>query len=250
MSKYDEALEFLREKKFPCPRRSTHLRSAPTGQLTEAESMFTMMKMEGCCPDVITYTTMIHAFNAVENWEKASAIFLEMEMNDYSLAEFMRDIPFNDATFFEMVSACSMLQDWRTTMYLIKMMEPSFPVISVGLLNQLLHFIGKSGKIETMMKLFYKIVATGTEINFSTYSILLKNLLAAGNWRKILREVCSSGHMHLPYVCWRKYAGTLCGDAKSFAHYPLYIPRAAMRDFAQFISCLDITSKAGVEQDF
>ncbi|GMP97480.1 hypothetical protein CsSME_00045716 [Camellia sinensis var. sinensis] len=82
MSKYDEALEFLREKKFPCPRRCTHLRSVPTGQLTEAESMFTMMKMEGCCPDAITYTTMIHAYNAVENWEKASAILLEMEMND------------------------------------------------------------------------------------------------------------------------------------------------------------------------
>ncbi|GMP61745.1 hypothetical protein CsSME_00024089 [Camellia sinensis var. sinensis] len=204
MSKYDEALEFLREMtdlKIPLSKE---------GQLTEVESMFTMMKMEGCCPDVITYTTMIHAYNAVENWEKASAILLEMEMNDVqpdaiacsslmsafnkgcqpakvlSLAEFMRDkdIPFNDATFFEMVSACSMLRDWRTAMDLIKMMEPSFPVISVGLLNQLLHFIGKSGKIETMMKLFYRIVATGAEINFSTYSILLKNLLAAGNWRK------------------------------------------------------------------
>ncbi|XP_028083682.1 pentatricopeptide repeat-containing protein At2g41720 isoform X2 [Camellia sinensis] len=216
MSKYDEALEFLREMtdlKIPLSKEvysSAICAYSKQGQLTEVESMFTMMKMEGCCPDVITYTTMIHAYNAVENWEKASAILLEMEMNDVqpdaiacsslmsafnkgcqpakvlSLAEFMRDkdIPFNDATFFEMVSACSMLRDWRTTMDLIKMMEPSFPVISVGLLNQLLHFIGKSGKIETMMKLFYRIVATGAEITFSTYSILLKNLLAAGNWRK------------------------------------------------------------------
>ncbi|KAF5946370.1 hypothetical protein HYC85_016598 [Camellia sinensis] len=207
MSKYDEALEFLREMtdlKIPLSKE------VYSSAICAYKSMFTMMKMEGCCPDVITYTTMIHAYNAVENWEKASAILLEMEMNDVqpdaiacsslmsafnkgcqpakvlSLAEFMRDkdIPFNEATFFEMVSACSMLRDWRTAMDLIKMMEPSFPAISVGLLNQLLHFIGKSGKIETMMKLFYRIVATGAEINFSTYSILLKNLLAAGNWRK------------------------------------------------------------------
>ncbi|KAI8545781.1 hypothetical protein RHMOL_Rhmol07G0064800 [Rhododendron molle] len=66
------------------------------------------------------------------------------------------------------------------------MMEPSFPVISVGVLNQLLLFIGKSGKIETVMMIFLKIVATGGEISVSTYLIVLKNLLAAGNWRKYI----------------------------------------------------------------
>lgn len=39
------------------------------------------------------------------------------------------------------------------------------------------------------MQLFYKIVASGTEINLSTYSILLKNLLAAGNWRKYIEVI-------------------------------------------------------------
>lgn len=69
-----------------------------------------------------------------ENWEKACALFLDMETNDVQpdsvacsalmrafnkggrpskvlvLAEYMREkaIPLNDATFFEMVSACSM----------------------------------------------------------------------------------------------------------------------------------------------
>lgn len=36
------------------------------------------------------------------------------------------------------------------------------------------------------MQLFYKIVAAGADVNFSTYSILLKNLLSAGNWRKYI----------------------------------------------------------------
>ncbi|GFY96208.1 tetratricopeptide repeat (TPR)-like superfamily protein [Actinidia rufa] len=213
MSKYSEALEFLEEMmdlKIPLSKEVYSSVICAYSKQAKAESMFTMMKGAGCSPDVITYTTMIHTYGAIGDWEKVSALLQEMEMNDVlpdaiacsalmrafnkgcqpakvmSVAEFMRDkgIPFNDAAFFEMVSACSMLRDWRTTVNLIKMMEPSLPVISVGLLNQLLHFIGKSGKIETMMKLFYKIVATGAVINFSTYSILLKNLLASGYWRK------------------------------------------------------------------
>lgn len=36
------------------------------------------------------------------------------------------------------------------------------------------------------MQLYYKIAASGTEISFSTYTILLKNLLAVGNWRKYI----------------------------------------------------------------
>lgn len=69
-----------------------------------------------------------------ENWEKASAVFLEMERDDVQpdsivcsslmrafnkggqpvkvldLAEFMREkkIPFNSSSFYEMVSACSL----------------------------------------------------------------------------------------------------------------------------------------------
>lgn len=37
-------------------------------------------------------------------------------------------------------------------MDLIKFMEPSFAVVSAGLVNQLLYFLGKSGKTETMLK--------------------------------------------------------------------------------------------------
>lgn len=39
------------------------------------------------------------------------------------------------------------------------------------------------------MQLFLKIVASGAEINYSTYSVLLKNLLAAGNWRKYIEVI-------------------------------------------------------------
>ncbi len=34
------------------------------GQLEEAESMFNLMKMADSCPDVVTYTAMLHAYNA------------------------------------------------------------------------------------------------------------------------------------------------------------------------------------------
>ncbi|KAH7557229.1 hypothetical protein JRO89_XS11G0079600 [Xanthoceras sorbifolium] len=206
LSKYNEALAFLDEM------RGLKIPLTKQGRVSEAESMFNMMKMSDCSPDVITYTAMLHAYNASENWEKACALFLEMETNGIqpdsiacsalmrafnkgdqptkvlALAEFMRekDIPFSDAIFFEMVSACSILRDWRTTTDLIKLMEPSFPVVSIGLINQLLRLLGKSGKIESMVKLFYKIVASGPEANFNTYLILLKNLLAAGNWRKYI----------------------------------------------------------------
>lgn len=37
-------------------------------------------------------------------------------------------------------------------MDLVKLIEPSLPKVSVGLVNQLLHVLGRSGKIETMMK--------------------------------------------------------------------------------------------------
>lgn len=133
--------------------------SVSQGQLAEAESMFNMMKGAGFQPDVITYTTMLHAYSAggefyfcatimevwwncklnfpiycAECWEKALAIFQEMELNNVQpdsvacatlmrifnkgsqpgkvllVAEFMRDnkIPFTDVVFFEMVSSCSM----------------------------------------------------------------------------------------------------------------------------------------------
>ncbi|OVA04024.1 Pentatricopeptide repeat [Macleaya cordata] len=223
IGKYGESLQFIDEMKdlkIPFSKEVyssaicaySKQASGYTGQLAEAESMFTTMKMNGCFPDTITYTTMIHAYNAAENWEKACELFQDMEMNDIQpdsiacsslmkafnrgcqparvihLAQLMREkaIPFSEATFFEIISACSMLRDWRTTMDLIEMMEPSFSIVSIGLLNQLLYFLGKSGKVETMMKLFHKIVASGAEINFGTYSILLKNLLAVGKWRKYI----------------------------------------------------------------
>ncbi|KAF9679630.1 hypothetical protein SADUNF_Sadunf06G0034700 [Salix dunnii] len=210
MSKYCEALEFfskMMDLKIPMTKEAYS-----SGKITEAESMFNKMKTAGCCPDVVTYTVMLHAYNAAEHWEKACALLQEME--EYNIqpdtiacsalmralnkrgdpskvlihAEFMREreIPLSETIFFEMVSACSLLRDWRATIELMKLMEPSFSVVSIGLLNQLLHLLGKSGKIESMMKLFYKIIGSGAEINCKTYSILLKNLLAVGNWRKYI----------------------------------------------------------------
>ncbi|KAG4204180.1 hypothetical protein ERO13_A04G032500v2 [Gossypium hirsutum] len=218
LSRYSEALGFLDDMvglKIPLTKEvysSLICVYSKQGQVAEAESMFNMMKVSGCCPDVVAYTAMLHAYSSAENWAKASAIFLEMEENGIQpdsiacsallrafnkggqpskvlvLAKYMREkaIPLNDAVFFEMVSACSILQDWKTTIDLIELMEPWFPLVSIGLLNQLLHLLGKSGKTESMMKLFYKIIASGVPVSFNTYSILLKNLLAAENWRKYI----------------------------------------------------------------
>ncbi|KAK6149140.1 hypothetical protein DH2020_016665 [Rehmannia glutinosa] len=206
MSKYSEALEFLVEMK------DMKIPLSKEGQLAEAELLFNMMKMDGLRPDVIAYTSMLHTYSTAEHWEKAFAVFQEMELNDVQpdsvacaalmrtfnrgsqpgkillLAEFMREkkIPFIDAVFFEMVSACSILRDWKTLTDVIHMMETSLPHISVGTLNHLLHSFGKLGKIDTMMKLFLKIVASGAEVDSTTYTVLLKNLLAAGYWRKYI----------------------------------------------------------------
>ncbi|XP_009617024.2 pentatricopeptide repeat-containing protein At2g41720 isoform X1 [Nicotiana tomentosiformis] len=216
MSNYSEALEFLDEMidlKIPLTKEvcsSAICAYTKQGQFTKAESMFSMMKMEGFHPDVIAYTTMLNAYSVGENWEKAFAVFQEMELNDVHpdaiacsalmrsfnrgcqpdkvllVADFMRErnIPFTEAVLFELVSASSILRDWRMITDIITIMEASLPYVSVGTLNQLLHSIGKSGKTETMIKFFYKVVTSGAEVNLATYSVLLKNLLAAGNWRK------------------------------------------------------------------
>ncbi|CAH2058480.1 unnamed protein product [Thlaspi arvense] len=182
------------------------------GQVSEAESIFNEMKMAGCEPDVIAYTSMLHAYNASEKWEKACELFLEMEANGidpdsiacsalmrafnkggqpsnvFILMDLMREkeVPFNGAVFFEIFSACNTLQEWKRAVDVVQMMEPYLPSLSIGLINQMLHLFGKSGKVEAMMKLFYKIIASGVEINLKTYAILLDHLLAVGNWRKYI----------------------------------------------------------------
>ncbi|KAG6418978.1 hypothetical protein SASPL_121186 [Salvia splendens] len=206
MSKYSEALEFLVEM------RDMNIPLSKEGQLVEAESMFNMLKEDGLQPDVIAYTAMLHAYSVAEHWEEALAVFQEMELNNVQpdsvacaalmrafnrgsqpgkallLAELMREkvIPYIDAVLFEMVSACTILREWKTLTEVIEMMGTSLPSISVGTLNHLLHSFGKVGKIDTMMKLFLKIVSSRGEADSTTYAVLLKNLLAAGNWRKYI----------------------------------------------------------------
>lgn len=218
MSKYDLAIEFLEEMinlNIPVTKEvysSAISAYSKQGRVKEAESMFTRMKTAGCQPDIVTYTKMIHAYGEAEKWDKAYMIFQEMEANNIqpdviacsalmrafnrgsqpdkvlSLLEYMKEknLPISDAIHFEVISACSLLREWKTVIDMIEVMEPILPNFSTGLLNHLLHFLGKSGKMETMMKLFLKLVASGAEINYSTYSILLKNLLAAGNWQKYI----------------------------------------------------------------
>ncbi|KAM3234630.1 pentatricopeptide repeat-containing protein [Capsicum annuum] len=218
MSNYSEALEFLDEMidlKIPLTKEvcsSAICAYTKQGQLDKAESMFSMMKMEGFQADVVAYTTMLNAYSVGENWEKAFAVFQEMELNGVLpdsiacsalmrsfnrgcqpdnvllVADFMkeRNIPFTEAVLFELVSASSILRNWRMITEIITTMEASLPFVSVGTLNQLLHSIGKSGKTGTMIKFFYKVVTSGAEVNLTTYSVLLKNLLAAGNWRKYI----------------------------------------------------------------
>lgn len=218
MSKYDEAIHFFKEMvdlKIPLSEEiysSMICAYSKQGQLVKAETLFNSLKGSGCCPDLVTYTAMINAYSTTETWEKACSLYHEMETNNIqldsiacsalmkaynkgnqasnvlTLAEIMKEkgIPFNDANFFEMLSACSTLRDWRKATDIIKLMEPSLHLVSVGTINHLLHFLGKSGKMEIMMKLFYRFVALGSSVNISTYSILLKNLLSFGNWRKYI----------------------------------------------------------------
>ncbi|KAL2923578.1 hypothetical protein RDABS01_015069 [Bienertia sinuspersici] len=206
MSKYEQAIEFLHEM------TKLNIPVTKEGQLEEAESLFLEMKTTDGQPDIITYTKMIHAYSEAEKWEEAGAMFQEMKANDIqpdvvacsavmrafnkgsqpaevlSLLEYMKEknLSISEAIYFEVISACSLLRDWETAINLIKVMEPMLSKLSTGVLNHLLHFLGKSGKMEAMMKLFLKIVASGAEINYSTYSVLLRNLLAAGNWRKYI----------------------------------------------------------------
>ncbi|KAK9157317.1 hypothetical protein Scep_003891 [Stephania cephalantha] len=220
MGRYHGSLKFLDDmrdlkiasSKEVCSSAICAYTKLASGQVAEAESMFHMMKTDGCCPDVVTYTSMIQAYNAAEDWERAWGLFEDMEANGIQpdtiacsslmkafnkggqparvivMEQFMRDktIPFSEATVFEILSACSMLRDWRTAIDLIETAEPLLSVFSVGLLNQALNLIGKSGKIEIMMKLFYKMVSLGAYLNNETYSILLKNIQSVGKWRKYI----------------------------------------------------------------
>ncbi|KAI5427100.1 hypothetical protein KIW84_032501 [Lathyrus oleraceus] len=105
----------------------------------------------------------------------------------YSMRFFVQSLYFTIIFLSNLIfSSAARLHDWKTAVDVIKYMEPSLPVISSGCLNLFLNSLGKSGKIETMLKLFFKMLTSGAEVNFNTYSILLKNLLSSGNWRKYL----------------------------------------------------------------
>ncbi|KAF3794191.1 Pentatricopeptide repeat-containing protein [Nymphaea thermarum] len=181
-------------------------------QLTEAESIFATMKASDCFPDVVTYTTLIHAYSAAGNWEKVCSLYEEMEMNSilpdsvvcctlmsafnkeghpekvFQIAEVMieKNLPLTESTFYEIASACSILRDWKAVLDLMKMMESSIPSFSQGFLNHLLLFLGRSGRIDAMMKLLYKVMESNVEVSFQTYSIVLKGLLGVGKWKKYI----------------------------------------------------------------
>lgn len=179
-------------------------------KLAEAESTFSYMKASGCLPDVLTYTAMIQAYTDHGSWTSVWDLFKEMEgyailpdaiicsslmeaLNKgnqhervLQLMKFMHDqcIQLNQKAYFEIIASCSMLRDWKTASEIIEHLDSSLPSISVGKLNHLLNFLGKCGKTESMMKLFYKMVSSCSTVGLSTYKVLLRNLLAVGKWRK------------------------------------------------------------------
>ncbi|KAJ0980952.1 hypothetical protein J5N97_009207 [Dioscorea zingiberensis] len=128
-------------------------------------------------PDPIACSSLMEAFN--KGCQPSRVL---------QLAELMKEknIPLNTSALFGIISACSILGDWKSASEMVNYMEPSSSLVSVGHLNHLLHFLGRSGKIETMMKLFCKILASGVKVSSATYCILLKNLLAAGKWQKYI----------------------------------------------------------------
>nr|CAB3456087.1 unnamed protein product [Digitaria exilis] len=122
------------------------------GKLTEAEYTFSSMKESGCFPDVLTYTAMIKAYS-------------------------------DDVRFLLL---CNRLREWKIASEIIEHLDSSLSTISVGTLNHLLNFLGKCGKTESMMKLFYKMVTSCSTVGLSTYTVLLRNLLIVGKWRKYI----------------------------------------------------------------
>ncbi|CAA6654058.1 unnamed protein product [Spirodela intermedia] len=163
------------------------------GACERAWETFQEMEMHDIQPDAIAYSSLMKSFNRGCKPERVLA-----------LAELMKEksipsIPRSLLKFYHPV-ACKkillicdkylflnrMLRDWRTASELVDNLEPSFRFFSLGLFNQILHFFGKSGKVDSMMKLFYKMTASGLDVNRGTYSILLRHLLAAGKWRKYI----------------------------------------------------------------
>ncbi|KAL6639046.1 hypothetical protein ACP70R_022776 [Stipagrostis hirtigluma subsp. patula] len=182
------------------------------GKVLEAESTFSCMKNSGCLPDVLTYTAMIEACSDDGSWRRAWDLFKEMEGSGIQpdaiicsalmealnkgnqpervlqLMEFMNEkfIPLNQKAYFEIIASCSMLRDWKTASEIIEHLDSSLSSISAGTLNHLLNFLGKCGKTESMMKLFYKMLTSCSTVSLSTYTVLLENLLVVGKWRKYI----------------------------------------------------------------
>ncbi|KAL8162320.1 hypothetical protein V2J09_013809 [Rumex salicifolius] len=166
-----------------------------SGRVADTEVMFNKMKASVGKPDVVAYTTMIHTYSVDENWEKALELFQEMEANSIQpdvvacsalmrafnrgcqptmvleLVEYMKEkkIPISDVMYYEILSACSMLRDWKVATELLIVMEPSLHEISVGLLNQLLQLLGKSGKIGNMMRVLQWMEDSGVQPTFEMY---------------------------------------------------------------------------------
>ncbi|WVZ62444.1 hypothetical protein U9M48_012196 [Paspalum notatum var. saurae] len=208
LGKYAESLKFFEDMMDLNIRMTKEVYSS--GKLTEAEYNFSSMKESGCFPDVVTYTAMIKAYSDDGSWRRAWDLFEEMESNYVqpdaivcsSLMEALnkgsqpervlqllesmkqKQIPLNQKAYFEIIASCSMLRDWKTASEIIEHLDSSLPSISVGTLNHLLNFLGKCGKTDSMMKLFYKMVTSCSTVGLSTYTVLLKNLLVVGKWRK------------------------------------------------------------------
>uniref|UniRef100_A0ACD5V0W5 Uncharacterized protein n=1 Tax=Avena sativa TaxID=4498 RepID=A0ACD5V0W5_AVESA len=218
LGKYAESLKFFEDMvnlRIPLTKEvysSLICLYVKQGKLTEAESTFSSMKESGCFPDVLTYTAMVQAYSDDGNWRSAWDLFKEMEGNAIQpdaiicsslmealnigsqhervlqLMEFMKEkcIPLNRKAYVEIIASCSMLRDWETASEIIVHFDSSLSSISVGTLNHLLNFLGKCGKTESMMKLFYKMVNSCSTVGLSTYTVLLRNLLVVGKWRKYI----------------------------------------------------------------
>lgn len=147
------------------------------GSWRSAWDLFKEMEGNAIQPDAIICSSLMEALNKGSQPERV-----------LQLMEFMKEnrIPLNQKAYFEIIASCSMLRDWKTASEIIEHFDSSLSSISVGTLNHLLNFLGKCGKTESMMKLFYKMVTSCSTVGLSTYTVLLRNLLAVGKWRKYI----------------------------------------------------------------
>ncbi|KAI5059887.1 hypothetical protein GOP47_0024307 [Adiantum capillus-veneris] len=144
------------------------------GLLREAVGVFEDMVAEGIVPDIVAYTALISTFN--KNGYPEKAIELARSIQHEEVCQ-------NEVFCMEILAACSKLRDWRTALDTFQKMQDAGTVATHQTVHHLLLVVGKSGQPEEMLKLYLKIKKLGFEPTSGIYETLLNCFAKAGRWR-------------------------------------------------------------------